>query len=94
MRALGGQGADRDFQLLTQRVGEIPLCSLTPATDGMTESEEHSNFENGIYWKNRTHDRSVQKVSSAGSLRGFDHLDNSFANLVDKLYHFEESLPN
>lgn len=60
----------------------------------MIESEEYLNFENGIYWKNRIYDRSVQKVSSVGFLRGFDYLDNSFVNFVDKLYYLEESFLN
>lgn len=55
------------------------------------ESENHSNLD--IYWKKRTCNRTVERVSSIGSLEGFDHLDNSFANHLYK-YHLEESFPN
>lgn len=61
------------------------LKSLTLATEWVKESEDHSNFGN-IYWEKRTHNRNVQRVqrASIGSLGGFDHLDNSFANHLDK----------
>ena len=76
----GKQGADRDFQPLTLSAQQSPLCSPTPTTDSMKESEDRSNFENVIYWKKRTCKRNVPGISGTGIRGGFDHLDNSFAN--------------
>ena len=164
-RASGDQGADWSVQPLTPSVRRSPLCSPTPTTDAMKDSEdcsdlcascsvvseslqplwlqptrllcpwnspgkntgvgshplllgssqprdqtqvshiagtfftiwstrEASDLRNCYLLKKQTPSRNVQRISSTGTRGGFDRLDNSLANHLDKWHHLEENLPN